>query len=52
MDREALTFGDFRLDLGRRELTRHGAPVRLKGRALDVLCALAAAGGEIVTATH
>ena len=49
MDGEALSFGDFRLDLGRRELTRNGAPVRLKGRALDVLCVLAAAGGEIVT---
>ena len=49
MDGEVLTFGDFRLDLGRRQLTRNGAPVRLKGRALDVLCVLAAAGGDIVS---
>jgi TolB-like protein len=49
MGSEELTFGGFRLDLERRELTRNGVPVRLKGRALDVLCVLAAAKGEIVT---
>src|SRR5262245_55741420 len=49
MESEALAFGDFRLDLGRRELTRNGAPVRLTGRALDLLCVLAAAGGELVS---
>jgi TolB-like protein len=46
---EDVAFGDFRLDLTRRALTRNGAPVRLKGRALDVLCALAAAKGETVS---
>jgi hypothetical protein len=34
MSTEVLTFGDFRLDLGRRELSHNGAPVRLRGRAL------------------
>ena len=37
------------LDLGRRELWRDGAPVRLGSRALDVLSALAAAKGNVVT---
>jgi TolB-like protein len=46
---DVTTFGDFRLDLSRRALTRNGAPVPLKGRALDVLCVLAAAKGEIVS---
>ena len=46
---EEVAFGDFRLDLGRRALTRSGAPVPLKGRALDVLCVLAAARGETVS---
>jgi len=49
MESHELRFGDFRLDLDRCELTRGGVPVQLKGRALDVLCVLAAARGEIVT---
>src|SRR5882762_1444759 len=49
MGSEELTFGGFRLDLERRELTRNGVSVQLKGRALDVLCVLAAAKGETVT---
>src|SRR5262245_19581536 len=44
-----VAFGDFRLDLGRRKLTQNGAPVRLSGRAVDVLCSLAAARGQIVS---
>jgi adenylate cyclase len=48
MDSREISFGRFRLDLGRRELLRDGEPVRLHGRALDVLCALAEAKGEIV----
>jgi TolB-like protein len=48
MDNEEIRFGGFRLDLGRRELLRDGKPVRLHGRALDILCALAAAKGEVV----
>jgi TolB-like protein len=46
---DVVMFGQFRLDLGERKLTRKGAPVRVSGRALEVLCVLAAAKGEIVT---
>jgi TolB-like protein len=49
MASEALSFGEFRLDLEQPQLTRNGAPVPLKRRTLDVLCVLAAARGEIVT---
>jgi len=48
MDTGPITFGRFRLDLGLRELRRDGEPVQLQGRALDILCALAAANGEVV----
>jgi DNA-binding winged helix-turn-helix (wHTH) protein/tetratricopeptide (TPR) repeat protein len=48
MENEEISFGRFRLDLGRRELLRDEAPVRLHRRALDILCALAAAKGAIV----
>lgn len=44
-----LSFGPFRLDLDRRALLRDESPVVLGGRALDLLCALAAAGGHLVT---
>src|SRR5215471_794326 len=44
-----ISFGPFRLDLRRRELLRDDRPVRLGGRPLDVLCALASAGGGVVT---
>jgi TolB-like protein len=44
-----VTFGPFRLDFDRRELWRDGAPVRLGGRALDILCELVAARGQLVT---
>ena len=44
-----LSFGPFRLDLDRRALLRDGSPVALGGRALDLLCALASAGGQVVT---
>jgi adenylate cyclase len=47
MDGQSI-FGPFRLDLGRRELFREGDPVELHSRALDILCALAAAKGEVV----
>jgi TolB-like protein len=46
---ERFAFGAFMLDLGRRELSRDGAPVPLKNRAFDILCVLASAQGEIVT---
>ena len=45
----SVSFGPFRLDLGLRQLARDGNPVKLGNRALDILCTLAAAGGEIVT---
>ena len=49
MSGEEVTFGRFRFDLGRRELSRDGVAVRLGSRALDVLSVLAAAKGDIVT---
>jgi TolB-like protein/DNA-binding winged helix-turn-helix (wHTH) protein/Tfp pilus assembly protein PilF len=42
-------FGRFRFDLGQRELSRDGTPVRLGSRALDILQALAEARGEVVS---
>jgi DNA-binding winged helix-turn-helix (wHTH) protein/TolB-like protein len=45
---EEITFGRFRLHPRRRELLRDEVPVRLHRRALDILCALAAAKGAIV----
>jgi TolB-like protein/DNA-binding response OmpR family regulator len=49
MDREAISFGRFRLDVGRRELQRDGEPLKLHRRALDILCVLAEAKGKIVS---
>src|SRR3954454_8282362 len=49
MSGEEVTFGRFRFDLGRRELSREGIPVRLGSRALDVLFVLAAARGNVIT---
>ena len=49
MESEEISFGRFRLDLGRRELRRDGQPVRMHRRALGILCALAEAKGEIVS---
>ena len=46
---DELSFGPFRLDLDRRVLLRDGSPVPLGGRAVDLLCALAAARGYLVT---
>jgi DNA-binding winged helix-turn-helix (wHTH) protein len=42
-------FGRFRFDLAQRELSCDGVPVRLGGRALDILSVLASAGGDVVT---
>jgi TolB-like protein/Tfp pilus assembly protein PilF len=42
-------FGRFRLDMDQRQLTHEGAVVPLGGRALDVLCALISAKGDIVS---
>jgi len=49
MQNEEIRFGPFRLNLRRRELLRDDRPVRLGGRPLDVLCALASAGGDVVS---
>jgi TolB-like protein/Tfp pilus assembly protein PilF len=49
MDDNEVTFGRFRLRLGQRELMRDGAPLRLGGRALEILCVLASAKGEVVS---
>jgi len=48
MGGEEISVGRFRLDVGRRELLRDGKPVRLPGRAHDILCVLATAKGEVV----
>ena len=48
MENEEISFGRFRLNLGQRELRRDEALVRLHRRALDILCVLAAANGEVV----
>lgn len=49
MDDSEVSFGPFRLDLKRRHLSRDGAVVRLGGRAVEILCALVAARGGLVT---
>jgi TolB-like protein/Tfp pilus assembly protein PilF len=49
MDRDEVGFGPFRLDLAQRRLMFQGAPVRLGSRALDILCVLAAAEGDVVS---
>src|SRR6516225_7557258 len=48
MDTGPISFGRFRFDPGLRELRRDGEPVKLHRRALDILCALATAKGEVV----
>jgi adenylate cyclase len=48
MDSESISFGCFRLDVGRCELLRDGQPVRIHRRAFGILCALAEAKGEVV----
>src|SRR4051812_38893047 len=49
MSGEEVSFGRFQFDLGRRELSRDGIPVRLGSRALDVLFVLATARGNVIT---
>jgi pimeloyl-ACP methyl ester carboxylesterase/DNA-binding winged helix-turn-helix (wHTH) protein len=44
-----VAFGAFRLDMRHRRLLKNGAAVLLGERALDVLCALVAADGALVT---
>ena len=49
MDGEQFNFGRFRLDVGRRQLLHDEKPVRLGSRALDILCVLASAEGDVVS---
>src|SRR6516165_5618449 len=49
MDSEEITFGHFRLDLRRRELSRDGETIRLHVHAIGILCELAAAKGGVVS---
>jgi TolB-like protein len=49
MSGDQVCFGRFRLDLGQRVLSRDGVALQLGSRALDILCVLAAANGDIVT---
>ena len=46
--RDTIEFGRFSLDLIDRLLTCSGEPVKVSSRALDILCELAAARGEVV----
>jgi predicted ATPase/DNA-binding winged helix-turn-helix (wHTH) protein len=46
---QILSFGPFRLSLARRVLLRNDQPVRLSARALDILVALAEAGGHVLS---
>jgi TolB-like protein len=49
MSGDQVTFGRFRLDLGRRELWRDETLMHLGSRVLDILCVLVSAKGEVVT---
>ena len=46
---DVIAFGPFRLSLGERRLESDGNPVRLGGRALDILVTLASQPGRVVT---
>ena len=46
---DCIEFGQFSLQLRPPGLFRHGAPVKLGGRALDILCVLAVARGDTVS---
>jgi DNA-binding winged helix-turn-helix (wHTH) protein len=49
MHSDEITFGRFRLDLRRRELSRDGETIRLHVHAIGILCELAAAKGEVIS---
>ncbi len=49
MDEPAISFGPFRLVAARRLLLEGDKPVRLGGRAFDILAALVERAGEVVT---
>lgn len=46
--RDVVGFGPFRLAPGERRLTRHGAPIALSSRALDLLIALLARPNQVI----
>src|SRR5215470_10366842 len=49
MSDDQVKFGGFQLDLGRRQLSHDGTLVQLGSRAIDILCVLASAKGNVVT---
>jgi DNA-binding winged helix-turn-helix (wHTH) protein len=49
MNEEVLTFGPFRLRPAQRTLSKDGKPVRIGGRALDILAALTERAGETIS---
>src|SRR5262252_5930597 len=49
MASDEIKFGPFQLNLRQRVVLREDKPVRLGRRALDILCELALAGGNIVS---
>jgi len=49
MNADEVAFGPFQLNLGQRTLLREGRPVRLGGRAFDVLYVLVSAHGDTVS---
>ena len=49
MTDDEVRFGQFHFHLGRRQLFRDESPLRLGGRALDVLHTLVAAKGDVVS---
>src|ERR1700740_2896283 len=49
MDEEVFTFGSFRLIPAQRMLSEDGKPVRLGGRALDILAALTERAGDTIS---
>jgi DNA-binding winged helix-turn-helix (wHTH) protein len=49
MDEEVFAFGPFRLIPAQRMLSEDGKPVRLGGRALDILAALGERAGETIS---
>ncbi len=44
-----LQFDDYEIDIEQRRLTEHGQPLRLGGRAFDILSTLVSRAGEVVT---
>src|SRR5579864_6021076 len=49
MDPNELSFGRFCLDLDKRQLTCDGIKIPLSSRALDILCVLGSAKGDVVS---